>query len=181
MTKRLNDPELIELFGRQNVLETMVDKIEEEEARLNRLKKDFERKMAYIATQNFLEKWHKSHWEGYLDRHQGQTIRQSEKLLERYSKLYLLCKDKLPKNGLDDYKIEDARQRPIVELLDGRVRHVGNRSTASCPFHTDKTPSFVVYDDNSYHCFGCSKHGNNAIDFVMQRDGLTFREAVLSL
>ena len=181
MTKRLNDPELIEIFGRQTVLEVMVDKIGEEQERLSKLKNELSSKMACIATRNFPEKWHKTHWEGHLDRHLGQTIRQSEKQLERYAKLYLLCKDKLPKNGLDDCKIEDARNRPIVEFLEGRVRHVGNRSSAPCPFHEDKNPSFVVYDDNSWHCFGCSKHGNNAIDFVMQKDGLSFREAVRAL
>ncbi len=30
---------------------------------------------------------------------------------------------------------------------------------APCPFHVEKDPSFVVYDDGSYHCFGCGAHG----------------------
>lgn len=37
----------------------------------------------------------------------------------------------------------------------------GNRWTALCPFpgHKEKEPSFVVYKDGSYHCFGCGAHG----------------------
>lgn len=30
---------------------------------------------------------------------------------------------------------------------------------APCPFHLESDPSFVVYDDGSYHCFGCGAHG----------------------
>jgi len=35
----------------------------------------------------------------------------------------------------------------------------GGRWRARCPFHNEKTPSFVVYEDASYHCFGCRAHG----------------------
>lgn len=30
---------------------------------------------------------------------------------------------------------------------------------AACPFHAEKDPSFVVYDDGSYYCFGCGAYG----------------------
>jgi hypothetical protein len=35
----------------------------------------------------------------------------------------------------------------------------GNRYFATCPFHVESAPSFVVYPDGSYHCFGCGAHG----------------------
>lgn len=35
----------------------------------------------------------------------------------------------------------------------------GSRWRAPCPFHQEKDPSFVVYADGSYHCFGCRAHG----------------------
>lgn len=38
-----------------------------------------------------------------------------------------------------------------------------------CPFHNDSDPSFWVYDDGSYHCFGCLAHGN----IFSLSDGLT--------
>ena len=48
-----------------------------------------------------------------------------------------------------------------------------------CPFHTESTPSFHVYPDH-YHCYGCGAHGN-ALDFLMERQGLSFPEAVRAL
>lgn len=48
-----------------------------------------------------------------------------------------------------------------------------------CPFHDDHSPSLAVYDDHA-HCFGCGWHGD-AFAWLMQRDGLTFREALETL
>ena len=39
------------------------------------------------------------------------------------------------------------------------LQESGSRWKTLCPFHSEKTPSFVVYPDGTYHCFGCSKHG----------------------
>lgn len=36
---------------------------------------------------------------------------------------------------------------------------IGNRWHAPCPFHHEQVPSFVVYGDGGYHCFGCGAHG----------------------
>lgn len=51
-------------------------------------------------------------------------------------------------------------------------RHVG-----CCPFHSEKTPSFHIYPNGHYHCYGCGKHGN-AITFVKEKMGMDFVEAV---
>lgn len=48
-----------------------------------------------------------------------------------------------------------------------------------CPFHDEKSPSFKVFADH-YHCFGCGAHGN-ALEFAMEKHGLSFPEAVKSL
>jgi len=37
---------------------------------------------------------------------------------------------------------------------------IGARWRACCPFHAETKPSFVVYEDGSYHCFGCQSHGS---------------------
>lgn len=48
-----------------------------------------------------------------------------------------------------------------------------------CPFHDDKTPSFVVSKKkNLWHCLGACKAGGSVIDFVMKAEGVTFRHAV---
>ncbi|MDR1112348.1 MAG: DNA primase, partial [Bacteroidales bacterium] len=50
-----------------------------------------------------------------------------------------------------------------------------------CPFHQEKTPSFNVSNrKNYYHCFGCGAHGN-AIDYVINKHNLPFKEALALL
>ena len=77
--------------------------------------------------------------------------------------------------------IEDLRQRvPLSDVIGKRVKLVrkGRRFSGLCPFHSEKTPSFSVVDDQGfYHCFGCGAHGD-AISFLRETDGLDFMEAV---
>lgn len=80
--------------------------------------------------------------------------------------------------------IHDLLERAdIVDVVDSRVtlKKAGKNHQACCPFHNEKTPSFTVSQDKQfYHCFGCGEHGN-AIDFLMQYDGLEFPDAVEEL
>ncbi len=78
--------------------------------------------------------------------------------------------------------LEELRRRlSIFDLVGRKVRLTrrGKQATGLCPFHNEKSPSFHVYDDDEphYHCFGCGAHGD-AITFVMQTEGLDFRDAV---
>ena len=77
--------------------------------------------------------------------------------------------------------IEDLRQRvPLSDIIGKRVKltRKGRRFSGLCPFHSEKTPSFSVIDDDGfYHCFGCGTHGD-AISFLRETDGLEFMEAV---
>jgi hypothetical protein len=65
------------------------------------------------------------------------------------------------------------------ELMDIGVtlRKNGAGQVGICPFHTEKTPSFHLYSDGRYHCFGCHAHGD-IVTFTQQYRGLTFIEAV---
>ena len=71
---------------------------------------------------------------------------------------------------------------PLLPLVQRHVRlkRTGHLWTGCCPFHAEKTPSFSVYPDHHYHCFGCGAHGD-AIGFVRAIEGLTFPEAVSRL
>ena len=59
-----------------------------------------------------------------------------------------------------------------VELARRGTRHVG-----LCPFHEDRTPSFFIFQDNRFKCFGCQTSGD-VVDFVQKFYGLTFPDAL---
>ena len=59
-----------------------------------------------------------------------------------------------------------------------KFRKSGNRLKALCPFHAEKTPSFVVFPDNRFHCYGCGVHGT-IIDYVCLRDKVDFCRSYL--
>ena len=68
----------------------------------------------------------------------------------------------------------------LLALVGERValRRSGSNHVGLCPFHNERTPSFVVSPQRGrYHCFGCGADGD-AIDFVRQTQHLDFVEAV---
>src|SRR5579883_1739222 len=76
------------------------------------------------------------------------------------------------------------RQRiDLAEVVGSYVqlRRSGASYKALCPFHEEKTPSFMIQKgDTHYHCFGCGAHGD-AIAFLMGHLRMGFMEAVESL
>ena len=68
----------------------------------------------------------------------------------------------------------------IVEIIGDYVtlKKKGVNYVACCPFHNEKTPSFVVSPSKGvYKCFGCGE-GGNAVNFVMKHERMTFPEAL---
>lgn len=76
------------------------------------------------------------------------------------------------------------RQRiDLAEVISAHVdlKKAGAAYKALCPFHEEKTPSFIINrGDHHYHCFGCGAHGD-AIGFLMNHLKMGFMEAVESL
>lgn len=71
----------------------------------------------------------------------------------------------------------------IVDVVSKHVRlkKAGTTYKGLCPFHNEKTPSFVVTPKKQiYHCFGCHK-GGNAIKFLMEYSNMSFLDAVRAL
>jgi DNA primase len=71
----------------------------------------------------------------------------------------------------------------IVQLIGQSVKLTrrGKDYIGLCPFHSEKTPSFnVIPSKQIFHCFGCKASGN-AIDFVIKRDRVEFRDALETL
>lgn len=81
-------------------------------------------------------------------------------------------------NKIEEWEKEKAKQNPIQNHFEGRLRRVGKRFIALCPFHQEKTPSFTIFPDNHWYCFGACNEGGDAIKFVMKLKGFTFPEAV---
>ena len=71
----------------------------------------------------------------------------------------------------------------IVSII-GRytsLKRRGHRYVGLCPFHKEKTPSFTVDPDRGlYYCFGCHA-GGSIFNFLMEKEGLTFYQAVENL
>ena len=68
----------------------------------------------------------------------------------------------------------------IVDIVGDYVtlKRKGVNYTACCPFHNEKTPSFIVSPAKGvYKCFGCGK-GGNAVTFLMEHESLSYPEAL---
>ena len=79
--------------------------------------------------------------------------------------------------------IEEVKSRlDIVETVGSYVPNLkrsGRTWKANCPFHSERTPSFIVDPGrNSWHCFGACSTGGDVIEFVRRFEGLEFREAL---
>lgn len=76
---------------------------------------------------------------------------------------------------LTEEQMQEAREFPIVNLLDGAKAG----DIILCPSHKDKRPSLHVYEDH-VHCYGCGFH-ENAVGWIMFMKKVSFIEAVRDL
>ena len=86
--------------------------------------------------------------------------------------------------GFSPQLLEEIRSRvDLVDLVGQFVnlKRAGENWKALCPFHAEKTPSFMVNPKKGiFHCFGCGV-GGDAFGFLMRQDRLAFPEAVRAL
>src|SRR3989338_1959782 len=68
----------------------------------------------------------------------------------------------------------------IVQLIGEyvQIKKAGANWKANCPFHNEKSPSFMVHPEKQFwHCFGCGK-GGDVFSFLQEMEGLDFPEAL---
>ncbi len=83
-------------------------------------------------------------------------------------------------NITEDIKERIIESNDIVDIIEEflPLKKNGTNYKTNCPFHNEKTPSFVVSRDKQiYRCFGCGKSGN-VITFLMEYKNMPFIEAV---
>ncbi|MBE9507556.1 MAG: DNA primase, partial [Chloroflexi bacterium] len=81
--------------------------------------------------------------------------------------------------------IDEVKSRlDIIEVISSYIplQKSGRNYKALCPFHSEKTPSFVVFPESQHwHCFGACGEGGDVFTFVMKREGWDFRTALQEL
>ena len=79
-----------------------------------------------------------------------------------------------PKSFIDELKHRNNIVETIGRYVD--LKRAGSNMLGLCPFHSERTPSFTVFQDN-FHCFGCGA-GGDVITFTMRMENLDYRGAI---
>lgn len=85
---------------------------------------------------------------------------------------------------MDSVVEEIKKKTDIVQYISSFIplKKTGRNYKSVCPFHQEKTPSFVVSSDRQiWHCFGACQEGGDVIKFLMKWENITFSEALREL
>ncbi len=170
-------PQMVDLTGwEQEILtEIATEKIKELKARLRVISEHHNQRLIILENiKDELMQFHRKIWE-----FQYQEEKYFIELWLKYWKGFI-SKPKVHPGALTPDDIQRAKQFPLEQLYCGQLKHVGGRFSGLCPFHKEKTPSFTIFSENNYHCFGCNAHGDS-ITYLMETKQLNFPQAVKEL
>jgi hypothetical protein len=116
-------------------------------------------------------------WEEVLEQLDGNKLEKYGKRIREID--YMLSPKDKGEKQITEEEVERAKEYPFEELIKPVKVYGREHFMATCPFHSEKTPSFYVKNKFAY-CFGCGK-SVDTIAFVMETEGLSFIEAVHKL
>jgi hypothetical protein len=118
---------------------------------------------------------HREFWDGVVNTLFVAPLREGREKTIKQNR-FRLNGSKQSKNGATECDISDAKKVPVSSFI-----KINRSGFATCPFHTDKTPSLKYYKkDNRWHCFSCNT-GGDVIDLVMKMNGTDFVSTVKTL
>ena len=82
----------------------------------------------------------------------------------------------IPENVIEEIKMKND----IADVISSYVtlKRAGSNMTGLCPFHNEKTPSFIVFNaKQNFHCFGCGV-GGDAVSFIRRIENLEYVDAL---
>lgn len=83
-----------------------------------------------------------------------------------------------PQNFIEEIKMRNDLVGVIGKYVE--LKRAGSNYVGCCPFHSERTPSFTVFPEKNFYCFGCGA-GGDVITFVMRVENLDYRSAVEQL
>ena len=96
------------------------------------------------------------------------SIQSHEVNFKKWLKYWLRLSGYEPEGqSITSVAVQNAREYPTQDLIPD-VKPCGSKFRVACPFHDERNPSFYIYPNGSWHCFGCAAHGTNAIDFMQK-------------
>ena len=108
-------------------------------------------------------------WEELIDDTKTEILFYTERL-QKYN-------PKTKKGLLTETDKQRAREVPLEQFVQGK--RIGKKLFVKCPFHAEKTGSFIVYlDQNTWWCYGGCQTGGDVIAFIQKRDSVDFIQAV---
>lgn len=177
-TPKLSDQELLETFPESEEIVTrniarykqqrksLVAKIRGQMIKIRKIKSKFAR-------------WFCHEW---LKINEGADLLSLDKLISHYDKFLAVASGRYrkSKSWIEQIDIDHALAVPLPEIAEPyvqKLKRTGKNWVGLCPFHNEKHPSFIIFRDNKFKCFGCGEYGN-AINFIQKTQGLSFIETI---